>query len=101
MRDEGVCACRYATRSVRETAFVLQAAALRAIQVGMLHSLAAHGVAADMVVGCSVGALTALLCRRSTLEACGGSLQSGADCSGTTSFDELRTVLSFLWPAIS
>ena len=28
-----------------------------AIQVGMLHSLAAHGIAADMVVGSSVGAL--------------------------------------------
>ena len=28
-----------------------------AIQVGMLQSLAAHGVAADMVVGSSVGAL--------------------------------------------
>ena len=28
-----------------------------AIQVGMLHSLAAHGIAADMIVGSSVGAL--------------------------------------------
>ena len=28
-----------------------------AIQVGMMHSLAAHGVSADMVVGSSVGAL--------------------------------------------
>ena len=28
-----------------------------AIQVGMLHSLTAHGIVADMVVGSSVGAL--------------------------------------------
>ena len=28
-----------------------------AIQVGMMHSLAAHGISADMVVGSSVGAL--------------------------------------------
>lgn len=28
-----------------------------AVQVGMLHSLAAHGIGADMVVGSSVGAL--------------------------------------------
>ena len=30
-----------------------------AIQAGMLHSLAAHGIAADMVVGSSVGSLNA------------------------------------------
>jgi NTE family protein len=40
------------------TAFVLAGGgSFGAIQVGMLHSLAAHGVAADMVVGSSVGAL--------------------------------------------
>ena len=50
--------------SVREeigpakTAFVFAGGgSFGAIQVGMLHSLAAHGVAADMVVGSSVGAL--------------------------------------------
>src|SRR5687768_7033590 len=40
------------------TAFVLAGGgSFGAIQVGMLHSLAARGVAADMVVGSSVGAL--------------------------------------------
>jgi NTE family protein len=40
------------------TAFVLAGGgSLGAVQVGMLHSLAAHGIAADMVVGSSVGAL--------------------------------------------
>ena len=40
------------------TAFVLAGGgSFGAIQVGMLHSLASHGVAADMVVGSSVGAL--------------------------------------------
>ena len=41
-----------------KTAFVFAGGgSFGAIQVGMLHSLAAHGVAADMVVGSSVGAL--------------------------------------------
>jgi NTE family protein len=41
-----------------KTAFVLAGGgSFGAIQVGMLHSLAAHGIAADMVVGSSVGAL--------------------------------------------
>ena len=41
-----------------KTAFVLAGGgSLGAIQVGMLHSLAARGIAADMVVGSSVGAL--------------------------------------------
>jgi NTE family protein len=40
------------------TAFVLAGGgSFGAIQVGMMHSLAAHGVSADMVVGSSVGAL--------------------------------------------
>ncbi|MEH2613143.1 hypothetical protein [Bradyrhizobium sp. AZCC 1693] len=50
--------------SVREeigpakTAFVFAGGgSFGAIQVGMLHSLAAHGVAADMVVGSTIGAL--------------------------------------------
>lgn len=42
----------------RKTAFVLAGGgSFGAIQVGMLQSLAAHGIAADMVVGSSVGAL--------------------------------------------
>ncbi len=41
-----------------KTAFVLAGGgSFGAIQVGMMHSLAAHGVSADMVVGSSVGAL--------------------------------------------
>jgi NTE family protein len=41
-----------------KTAFVLAGGgSFGAIQVGMMHSLAAHGISADMVVGSSVGAL--------------------------------------------
>ena len=41
-----------------KTAFVFAGGgSFGAIQVGMMHSLAAHGVSADMVVGSSVGAL--------------------------------------------
>lgn len=41
-----------------KTAFVFAGGgSLGAVQVGMLHSLAAHGISADMVVGSSVGAL--------------------------------------------
>ena len=42
----------------KTTAFVFAGGgSFGAIQVGMLHSLAAHGISADMVVGSSVGAL--------------------------------------------
>ena len=41
-----------------KTAFVFAGGgSFGAIQVGMLHSLASHGIAADMVFGSSVGAL--------------------------------------------
>jgi NTE family protein len=41
-----------------KTAFVLAGGgSFGAIQVGMMHSLAAHGISADMVVGSSVGAI--------------------------------------------
>jgi NTE family protein len=41
-----------------KTAFVFAGGgSFGAIEVGMLHSLAAHGISADMVVGSSVGAL--------------------------------------------
>lgn len=44
--------------TARKTAFVLAGGgSFGAIQVGMLQSLAAHGISADMVVGSSVGAL--------------------------------------------
>jgi NTE family protein len=42
----------------KKTAFVLAGGgSLGAIQVGMMHSLAKHGITADMVVGSSVGAI--------------------------------------------
>ena len=44
--------------SAKKTAFVFAGGgSFGAIQVGMLHSLVAHGIGADMVVGSSVGAL--------------------------------------------
>jgi NTE family protein len=47
-----------ASNDTPKTALVLAGGgSLGAIQVGMLHSLAARGIAADMVVGSSVGAL--------------------------------------------
>ncbi len=46
------------THTQPKTAFVFAGGgSLGAIQVGMLHALAAHGIAADMVFGSSVGAL--------------------------------------------
>lgn len=47
-----------AARNRRRTAFVLAGGgSLGAVQVGMLKALVAHGVAADMVVGSSVGSI--------------------------------------------
>ena len=44
--------------SALKTAFVFAGGgSFGALQVGMMHSLAAHGISADMVVGSSVGAL--------------------------------------------
>ena len=44
--------------SACKTAFVLAGGgSFGAIQVGMMHSLAAHGISPDMVVGSSVGAI--------------------------------------------
>ena len=46
--------------SQRKTAFVFAGGgSFGAIQVGMLHSLATHGIVADMVFGSSVGAINA------------------------------------------
>ena len=57
MRERTTCPHPIDT-SATKTAFVFAGGgSFGAIQVGMLHSLAAHGVAADMVVGSSVGAL--------------------------------------------
>src|SRR4051812_32670180 len=65
----------------------------------MLHSLAAHGIAADMVVGCSVGALNgAFYAGDPTLD---GVQRLAAVWRGLQRNDVFpmswRTVLSFLW----
>jgi NTE family protein len=82
------------------TAFVFAGGgSFGAIQVGMLHSLAAHGITADMVVGSSVGALNgAFYAGDPTLE---GVEKLAAIWRGLTRQDVFpmswRTVLSFLW----
>lgn len=82
------------------TAFVFAGGgSFGAIQVGMLQSLAAHGIAADMVVGSSVGALNgAFYAGDPTVE---GMEKLGAIWRGLTRQDVFpmswRTVLSFLW----
>jgi NTE family protein len=70
-----------------------------AIQVGMLHSLAARGISADMVVGSSVGALNgAYYAGDPTLK---GVLQLETIWRGLTRHDVFpvtwRTLLGFLW----
>lgn len=70
-----------------------------AIQVGMLHSLAAHGITADMVVGSSVGALNgAFYAGDPTLK---GVERLGEIWRGLKRQDVFpmswRTVMSFLW----
>ena len=71
------------------TAFVLAGGgSFGAIQVGMLHSLVDRGVAADMVVGSSVGALNgAYYAGNPTLRRHpAGWRRSGAVCTGATYF---------------
>src|SRR5690349_6546959 len=83
-----------------KTAFVFAGGgSFGAIQVGMLQSLAAHGVAADMVVGSSVGALNgAFYAGDPTLD---GVQRLATIWRGLTRHDVFpmswRTVLSFLW----
>jgi NTE family protein len=82
------------------TAFVFAGGgSFGAIQVGMLHSLAAHGISADMVVGSSVGALNgAYYAGDPTLK---GVLQLETIWRGLTRHDVFpvtwRTLLGFLW----
>lgn len=82
------------------TAFVFAGGgSFGAIQVGMLHSLVAHGVTADMVVGCSVGALNgAFYAGDPTLK---GVERLGDIWRGLQRHDVFpitwRAVLSFLW----
>jgi NTE family protein len=82
------------------TAFVLAGGgSFGAIQVGMMHSLAKHGVAPDMVVGSSVGALNgAYYAGDPTLK---GVLQLEKIWRGLQREDvfplTMRTLLGFLW----
>jgi NTE family protein len=58
-----------------------------AIQAGMLHSLATHGIAADMVVGSSVGALNgAYYAGTPRSKAPSTWKRSGVDCADATYF---------------
>ena len=83
-----------------KTAFVFAGGgSFGAIQVGMMHSLAAHGIAADMVVGSSVGALNgAYYAGDPSLE---GVLQLEKIWRGLRRHDVFpvtwRTLLGFLW----
>ena len=83
-----------------KTAFVFAGGgSFGAIQVGMMHSLAAHGVSADMVVGSSVGALNgAYYAGDPTLK---GVLQLETIWRGLTRHDVFpitwRTMLGFVW----
>src|ERR1700676_3593867 len=83
-----------------KTAFVFAGGgSFGAIQVGMMHSLAAHGISADMVVGSSVGALNgAYYAGDPTLK---GVLQLETIWRGLTRHDVFpvtwRTLLGFLW----
>ena len=85
---------------VKKTAFVLAGGgSFGAIQVGMMHSLAAHGISADMVVGSSVGALNgAYYAGDPTLK---GVLQLETIWRGLKRHDVFpvtwRTLLGFLW----
>ena len=83
-----------------KTAFVFAGGgSFGAIQVGMLHSLVAHGISADMVVGSSVGALNgAFYAGDPTLK---GVEKLGDIWRALKRQDVFpmswRTVLSFLW----
>jgi NTE family protein len=83
-----------------KTAFVFAGGgSFGAIQVGMMHSLAAHGISADMVVGSSVGALNgAYYAGDPTLA---GVQKLEAVWRGLTRQDVFpitwRTVLGFVW----
>jgi NTE family protein len=86
--------------SNRKTAFVFAGGgSLGAIQVGMLHSLATHGVVADIICGSSVGALNgAYYAGEPTLE---GVRKLEAIWRGLRREDVFpvnwRTLLSLLW----
>src|SRR6476646_2158200 len=83
-----------------KTAFVFAGGgSFGAIQVGMMHSLAAHGISADMVVGSSVGALNgAYYAGDPTLK---GVLRLETIWRGLQRHDVFpitwRTLLAFIW----
>jgi len=83
-----------------KTAFVFAGGgSFGAIQVGMMHSLAAHGISADMVVGSSVGALNgAYYAGDPTMK---GVLQLETIWRGLTRHDVFpvswRTLWGFVW----
>ena len=83
-----------------KTAFVFAGGgSFGAIQVGMMHSLVAHGITADMVVGSSVGALNgAFYAGNPTLK---GILELERIWRGLQRHDVFpitwRTLLGFLW----
>jgi NTE family protein len=83
-----------------KTAFVFAGGgSFGAIQVGMMHSLVAHGITADMVVGSSVGALNgAFYAGNPTLK---GMLELERIWRGLQRHDVFpitwRTLLGFLW----
>ena len=84
----------------KKTAFVFAGGgSFGAIQVGMMQALAAHGVAADLVVGSSVGAMNgAYYAGAPTLE---GVKKLAEIWRGLTRQDvfpvSLRSFVSFLW----
>jgi NTE family protein len=83
-----------------KTAFVFAGGgSFGAIQVGMLHSLAAHGITADMVVGSSVGALNgAFYAGDPTLDGVERLATIWRSLRRNDVFPmSWRTVLSFLW----
>lgn len=86
--------------SSRKTAFVFAGGgSFGAIQVGMMHALAAHGAVADMVVGSSVGALNgAYYAGVPTLD---GVKRLAEIWRGLRRHDvfpvSIRTLLGFLW----
>jgi len=83
-----------------KTAFVFAGGgSFGAIQVGMMHALAAHGISADMVVGSSVGAINgAYYAGDPTLK---GVLQLETIWRGLSRHDVFpitwRTLLGFIW----
>ena len=85
---------------LKKTAFVLAGGgSFGAIQVGMMHSLTAHGIFPDMVVGSSVGAINgAYYAGDPSLK---GVLQLETIWRGLKRQDvfplTMRTLLSFLW----